>query len=443
MRLPLLTIALAGLVTTSVAGADPTPPTGKLLGKLDLTFYGFVELDTIWDSTQGLNELAGNAALARPGTYTGEHGETTFAARNSRLGLKIAEPLAGELRVTGQLEMDFLGNQPPGSSEAALFQNATMRFRHVNLKLETKVVDVLVGQSWQLFGWQSMNSPNTVAIQGIPGQIYSRAPQVRVSKKLPLGSAATLELAVAAARPPQRAAVAPDGHVGIKLTLDTLLAAHTAGSTGSAIDGAAIGVSAVGRRFAVDEFMATPAKAVERNGYGLSIDALVPIIPAASKTDRGNALTLSASFVTGAGIADLYTGLSGGVSEPALPNPDGTSPAPTYTPNVDNGLVLFRADGSLHPIQWTSFLAGLQYYLPCEGKVWVSANASHLSSANADLFGAAMKVFTRQLWWDTNLFVDVTPAVRFGVEYSRTKQTYADATDAINSRVQLSGFLIF
>lgn len=420
--------------------APVEPPKPVITSKWDGQLYGFVELDTIYDSTQGLNDLAGNAAIAKSGSYAGDHGQTTMAARNSRIGYRLNAPEYHGIKASAQLEMDFLGNQPPGISEASFFQNAGFRYRHLNLKLETPYVDVLVGQSWQLFGWQSLFHPNTVDIQGVPAQVYSRAPQIRVSKKIKSGDIG-VELALAALRPPQRASATPDGQAGVKLTYDKLKAYHTAGGTGSALDSAAIGVSVIGRRFAVNEFAPMSLKDVTANGYGISVDALIPVVPA-TKEHRDNALTLMGNFVTGAGIADQYTGLSGGVRQPTLPAPDGGGAAPVYTPNVDNGLVEFLADGSLHAVQWTSFLVGAQYYLP-GGKAFLSANYSHLSSDNAHAFGPAASVWDKSDWAEGNLFVDATPAVRFGFGFSWYNQQFVDGSEATNYRAQLSGWFIF
>ncbi len=418
-----------------------------LHSKFDATLYGFVEVDSIFDSTQGLNDLAGNAAIARPNTYTGDHGQTMFGARNSRIGIKLAAPVEDDIKASAQLEMDFLGNQAAGISEQSFWQNAPFRFRHMNVKLETPVVDVLIGQTWQLFGWQSMFHPNTVAIQGVPGQVYSRSPQIRLSKTFKSDDL-QVDVAVAASRPPQRASATPDGQAGVKLTYNGRKAYHTAGSTGTALDGLAIGASVVGRRFAVDEFSAAPHSQVVRKGYGLSLDALIPII-GATKDHHENALTLTGSFTTGAGIADLYQSLSGGVGNPALANPDMTTPAPAYTPNVDNGLVLFYPDAtaaggfSLHPIQWTAELVGLQYYLPPSGKVWVSANYAHMHSDNAHLYGGAAKVWDTENWADGCLFVDLTSAVRLGGEFAWTSQKFVDGVKATDYRGQFSAFFIF
>jgi len=338
--------------------------------------------------------------------------------------------------------MDFFGNQPSDASQSAFFVNPTFRIRHFALKLETPIVDILFGQYWQLFGWQSMFHPNSVQIQGLPGQVYSRTPQIRVSKTIktdPLN----IEIAVAASRPVQRDGSMPDGQAGLKLVLNDWKGLHTAGSTGTAIDGAAIGVSGIVRRFELPEFAATPVASKVKYGSGVSIDALIPVIPATPE-NRGNSLTLTGSFVRGTGIADLYSGLSGGISFPAV-DAKGTA----YAANVDSGLVVVDdvAPYDFHTINWLSYMAGFQYYLPPSGSVWISGNISGMQSSNlgsfAQQYGTAAKVFDHSLWADGNLFVDVNKAVRLGAEFAYFRQTYADGQKAHNYRGQFSAFYIF
>ncbi|MGB8298155.1 MAG: hypothetical protein WCG85_22265, partial [Polyangia bacterium] len=190
-------------VASTPAAPQPAPAvsSGKVSTKFDATFYGFIELDSIYDSTQSFTDLAGGSSIQRPGTYGNSNGRTTFAVRNSRLGFKLTGPETENLKTSGIFEMDFLGNQPQSSpvvvapqsgggstgikaastgaptvSEASYFTSPTFRIRHAALKLATPIVDILAGQYWSLFGWQSMFHPNTVEIQGVPGQIYARTP---------------------------------------------------------------------------------------------------------------------------------------------------------------------------------------------------------------------------------------------------------------------------
>ena len=423
---------------------EPKPPEPKrpvVHAKWDTGVYGFVELDTIHDTTQSFLEIAGNGAIARPGTYAADHGRTQLSGRNSRIGFLLGAPEYHGIKATAQLEMDFFGNQPASASEAALYQNPTFRIRHMNLVLHSEALDVMFGQSWELFGWQAYFDPATVEIQGMPGEVYSRAPQIRVSRTFDAGSV-DIDLALAAVRPPERDASTPDGQAGLRLRVNRWKAWHNAGSTGQGLDDAAIGVSGLYRRFAVPNFAAAPTSQVTAAGYGLSIDTLIPLI-SGTKVDHGNALTFTGSFVTGQGDADVYTGLSGGVANAALPNPAMASPAPTYSPDVDNGLVEYTADGALHAVQWTSYIVGLQYYLPPKGHIWLAADYSHMESDNAARLGAAAKVWNASSWADGCLFVDVTPAVRLGAEVAYFDQTYVDSKRATDLRGQFSAFFLF
>jgi hypothetical protein len=438
-----LALLLLSLATPALAEAPPSEPEPPpVRSKWAASLYGFVELDSIWDSSQSFNDLAGNSNIARPGTYAADHGRMTFGARNSRLGFKLAAPDFHGMHASAIAEMDFLGNQPPNAAEAAYFASPAFRIRHMALKLETAPVVITVGQYWELFGWQANFHPNTVEIQGVPGQVYSRAPQIRLARVFQ-SPVVGLEVAIAAVRPPQRDGAAPDGQGGLRLFFPFWKGLRTAGATGTAIDALGIGVSGLVRRFNLPEFSAKPVASVSTVGWGVSADALIPIIPVRNGR-RGNTLTFTGNYVRGAGIADQFTGLTGGLTFPNLPNPTGASPAPTYSPDVDNGLVTFDSSGGLHAIGWQSILVGLQYYLPPSGNLWVSGNFSQMSSNNAGTYGTpATKVFTWSRWINGNLFWDVTPAVRFGLEYAYYKQRYADGVAAHDHRVQLSGFYLF
>jgi hypothetical protein len=447
------------VVSTPVPPAPPPPPPPAppllpaMTSKFAATFYGFVEFDSIYDSTQSLNDLAGNAAIARSGSFAANHGRLIFGVRNSRLGFKLKGPETENIKSSAIAEMDFLGNQPQGSpspagspavSEASFFTSPTFRVRHFALKMETPIVDVLAGQYWQLFGWQSLFHPNTVEMQGVPGQIYSRSPQLRLSH-LFKSDDVSVELAIAASRPPQRDSAVPDGQAGIRFALNKVKALHTVGAAGTALDPLSVGVSGVGRRFRLPELSAAPTNTVSITSWGISADALIPVIPATTIND-GNALTVNASYVYGQSIADLYTGLTGGVGFPALPA-NAMGMAQTYPQDVDNGLAVFTPDGVLHAIRWQSVLVGAQYYFPTPIRMWVSANYSHMSSPDiAALGGTAStngKIFNKSDWVDGNYFVDATAAIRFGLEYAWFRQTYLDGVNGTNSRVQFSAFYIF
>src|SRR5204863_8242482 len=160
-----------------------------------------------------------------------------------------------------------------------------------------------------------------------------------------------------------------------------------------------IGVSAVFRRFKVNAITPPPPPGSNSaTGWGVSVDALVPVIPGRDAYDRGNRLTLTGSFVDGTGIADLVTA-GGGATFPTLPNPAQANPPPLYSPDIDNGLVTFDRTGVLHTIDWQTFMVGVQYYLPPTGRVILALNYTQASSKNmAALYprgGAEIELLSR------------------------------------------------
>jgi len=427
---------------TVVVKETPKIDAPPVTSKWNATMYGFIEADYIFDSTQSFNDLAGNTIIQADG-YAAKNHRMQFSIRNSRLGFRFAAPEWGNVKSTAVLEMDFFGNQPSDASEGAFFNNPGFRVRHAYMKLETPIVDFLFGQTWELFGWQSYFHPNTVDLQGVPGQVYSRTVQARVSKTIK-SDPVNVELAVAASRPPQRNAYVPDLQGGVKLNLNNWKGIATAGGTGTSFLAASLGVSGTWRRFQVQAptaALGNPTDSAVTTGWGVSVDALIPIIPVHG-TSRANGLTFTGSFVSGAGINDLYTSLSGGLGSPA--STPGLTPVAGYSAAVDSGAVMFGTDGSLNAIKWQSFILGLQYYLPIiDGRVWVSANYSNMYSSNIADFANPANVFERSNWADANVFWDATNAVRFGLEYAWFRQNRANGNEATNNRVQFSAFYLF
>jgi len=453
--------ALKDIQETS--GKKAGDATTLAVGKFATTIYGFVEADFIHDSTQSYNEQSQNSVVARNESFGGNNGRTQFSDRNSRLGFRIKAPEFAKMMVSGQLEMDFFSNQvgigyPAAAgqqSENSFYVNPLFRIRHMNIKLETPIVDVLFGQYWDLFGFQPNFHPNTVQIQGVLGEVYSRTPQIRISKMLGAKKGPVqVELAIAAMRPVERDGETPEGQAGIRLAVNAWKGAQTTGSTGTGVNPAGLAVSGDLRRINVPDFVAGAKTSREKGAAAMSIDAFIPILPA--KMDEKNnivgltpagSLSLNGNFVTGYGIADLYSGLTGGITFPALPNPTGAVPAPVYPQNIDNGIATFDPSGALHFVQWTSYIMGLQYYLPgVNGKVWISGNYMHIESSNTTTLVPAAgltKVLASADMVDGNVFLDLLPGFRLGVEFARNWSLYGDGQKPINDRVQGSAFFIF
>jgi hypothetical protein len=419
-----------------------------------VTLYGFVEADFIFDTTRSYSDSIGSAIVARSDTYEGRVGRTQFSMRNTRLGFAFESPLVAGIKPAALFESDFFGHQdsPPDTSENTYFTSPTFRIRHAFVKLENPYLEVLAGQTYDLFGWQNSFSPCSVEFLGLPNQLFSRNMQLRLSHTFNPDGLVSLDVAVSAVRPAQRDAEIPDANAGLRVRFNGWKGITTPGNVGTTALPLSLGVSGTVRQFKVDAFTPPPVQnSNSATGWGLSLDAFIPLIPAASADNRGNRLTFIGSFVRGSGIADLITA-GGGAKFPTLPNPTQDNPPPLYQADIDNGLVSFDASGVLHTIDWQAFRLGLQYYLPpWGGRMFLSANYTQAHSGNlAKLFPQGgteiellVNVADTSRYADLNLFWDATPAARIGlsgqyiqVEYLHTPGKLADKPHNIRGMVQ-------
>ena len=423
------------------------PALSPVMSRWGATLYGFIELDGMHDSTQSYGDGSNGASIARRGTYGGDRGQTQATIKNSRIGLKLDAPDYHAIKSSAVIEMDFFGVQPTDVTQNDFYVLGTMRVRHAYVKLQTPVVDLLAGQYHDLYGWGGSGFyPNSVAFLGLPGQIYHRNPQIRLSKVLG-GDAVSFEIAAAAVRPAQRHSETPDGQAGIKLSLNNWKGAASQGSGQPQLTPFAIGGSVVGRRFVIPQFIGQPRSSRSATGWGVAANAVIPVIPVKDIDDRANALTLTAEGSTGTGVSDLYTGTTGGAKFPELPNPGAIIPPLVYPQNVDPGIVTFDADLNAKTYQWTGFVVGAQYYLPISGgKVWVSGNYAQMSSNNiltltpAASWGA---VYKSARYYDANVFVAVTPATQLAASFQVTSQTYGDGSKPTNMRSEVAALFFF
>lgn len=471
-----LSAALTVLAATA-AQAQPAPPSASaeqiatpagdanmpatptfVLGNASLnnkqvrvTVYGFAEADLISDSTQSLTENAGNTAIARQGTTAGDAGRVQMSARNSRLGIKVESPeTEGGIKGMGNLEWDFLG-AANGTTEATIYSAPTFRMRHGFVKVQTPWLDLLFGQTWTPFAASGAFQPATVEIQGVPTEIFQRTVQLRVGHTFTAGDFKA-ELEVAAIRPYQHDSAVPDLGGYLRFVYEGWRGYKATGQTGGDDSGIQLAFSALTRQVRVLD--GAPAATCPgagastcfdtARGAAFAIDAIIPILPA-SKKSRANGLTLTAEASEGTGYSDVFSSENAGVT--TIGNPPGTTAANYKTgTSLDPGVAGFNSvTGKFDTVDLKSLLLSLQYFLPIDnGNVWVSALYGTLQSDNAVDFAAASSAIADERWVAANLFYDLTPAVRFGLSWSKTRQRLGDnSAPRTNDRVQLSAWYVF
>lgn len=410
-----------------------------MVGKLKTTFYGFVQADYTWNSTQSCQEFCGNAVIQKEGSYRGDHSRMNFSPRDSRFGFRIAAPEERKIRVSGTLEMDFFG--PTTTSEQGTWVNPVLRVRHAFLKMETPIVDVLLGQTWSPLGWSAGYLVTSVQEPGLPGQLFQRSPQLRLSKLIK-GDAVNVELMAAAVRPPQADSGTPEGTVGARLLFNKWTGQHTAYMTATTINPASIGITADARRFRISEFAAAPQDSHIRVGGAVAVDAYLPIIKA-TKESKDNALAVTAEFAYGKGTSDMYTALGAAGTASATAIPVAGGPAATYVPNFDPGLAAYTATGKLDLIQWTSYMVGAEFYPAAAGnRLGLFVNYGHMESDNSDEFGGALARKSED-FYNGGLFFDPTKVTRLCADFAVYDDHHVDGTDSQNLSVMTTAFLFF
>ncbi|TMQ07749.1 MAG: hypothetical protein E6J90_33940 [Deltaproteobacteria bacterium] len=441
----------SALADIGVVGAGDA--TTVVVSKLKTTLYGYLEGNFKYDSTQTCLEFCGSTQVQRPGTYRGNHGRTVFSARDSRLGIRLAAPEEHGIRVSGVLETDFFG--PTTTTEQGTYVNPVLRIRASYLKIETPVLDVLIGQQFTLFGWQPVFVSASVQYPGLPGEAFERTPQLRLSKTLK-SDTITTEIAIAANRPPQQDSATPEGVAGLRLQLNRWTGAHTAYMAYSTIQPASIAISGDIRRFRIPELAVTPHSGITRTGGGVAFDAYFPIIPA-TKASKDNALALNAELSITSGMADDYSALGGaGTANAAIPPATAGGTAVPYTPNFDAGLAAIDAAGNVELIKWLAYLVSLEFYPGgTGGRLGLVANYAHMASSNARSVGtassaagmaaqaAAARIRDHEDFFEIGVFVDPTRSTRIAASGSLYSDVYGDGATAKNYSVIMSGWLFF
>jgi hypothetical protein len=410
-------------------------------------FYGWLELDALWDSTRSFNDTILDQTISRPATIAGDNPRFQGTVKDSRIGFKTAAPTYGSIKASAQFEADFFGLQPPTATQDQTYVYSTIRLRHYYAKLETPVLDLLVGQTFDLYGWGGQGFfPSTPAFLGVMGEVFHRNVQLRLSKTVG-GDDVSLEIALAGVRPATRDDGYPDVQAGLKLLIKPWQGASAQGPRPARPAPAAFAVSGVGRRMAVTDFQAITADDQIAYGWGVAANAFIPIVPVHGD-DLSNGLSLIAEGSYGKGVTDLYLTLNGGVLFPALPNPKNVLPAPTYTSNIDPGIVTFDADGLVRTINWYGWMANLHYNFPFnKGKTLsMSTTLSGIRSSNAL---ALTPIQGRYFVWSKGDYVDgtlwwsITPSFQMCLSFQGERQIFGDGVEARNYRGQAGWWFFF
>ncbi|MCL5285161.1 MAG: hypothetical protein M1313_05325 [Nitrospirae bacterium] len=460
----------------------PPPGYSTMMGKWVTTMYGFVQVDTVYDSSNSYNNWPFNAAPANAGV-TGnsgtpqgsqiDSGRFGMDVNNSRIGFALSSPVYNGYKIRALLEMDFLAAPTPGApafggSGLGYVTNPIFRIRHFFFDVTTPSWgNVLVGQYWSLFGWQPYNIQNNLQIAPGPGTAYGRFPQIRWYKILHMDQATQglmLEPAVAIMLPPTTTSGMPSFTEGLKLSDSHLMTEMMIGDTGKGQFPASIGISGIEQNYsgynngnpALYPAYGNTSKGAGFNSWTAAgaVDLILPIIPI-HNDKPGNNLTLQAEYTWGQGDAWQFPNLSFGLGGNSVNTPGGGGAG-----YAGNGVIM---NNGFLPLDIQTYNADLQYYFPDDARTSVVVgfavdNASNLQQIANVIGGGGVPLggaggtnaLVSYLQPDTHLtfaYVDLwhdfTPAVRAGLEFGQYDAVYTNGMNALDNRVMMSWFYLF
>lgn len=420
-------------------------------GALTITPGGFVAGESVFRSRTTQGDATAFGAIPFPNSALNHMNEERFSARQSRVGLLVEGAVTPTFLASAYGELDFLGAAHTANNVESDSYNPRIRNLYATIDANDYGLHVLAGQSWTLATMNSKGitprnevAPPTIEPQFVPGFVWARQPQIRVTKdfdrKLWLSlSAEQAQTSFGACNPGSNVAQAAPG-VGQGVTGITCQSAPLGGGgfldtttnyslnhVPDVIGKVAYEASIAGRDVHLEAFgmyrdlydRVAYTNGTHTNhdttGYGGGGGLIVPLLP--------KRLDFQASGLVGRGIGRY-----------------GTSTLPDAT---------FAPDGSLTAIPEAIFMSGLTlhatpsfdlyafggferqmatYYANGAGGFYgIGAPTADNSGCFAEGAAGGCTGSTKQIWqitagfWD-KLYKGAYGEVRAGVQYSYTKR---------------------
>ncbi len=179
-------------ITAGISQQAPVPQAilQAVQSLVQLRIYGFVRLDTSYDTTR-VNP--GDKMLyVLPQVKGEDDNEFNMTARFSRIGIELQGPEIGTTKLSGKLETDF------DSGASATSPNLRLRLAYVDL-FQEKFGALRIGQDWDALITVAPRTVNCTSLQD-SGALGNRRPQVKLTRDIKLDANTKLTATVAASR---------------------------------------------------------------------------------------------------------------------------------------------------------------------------------------------------------------------------------------------------
>jgi hypothetical protein len=178
--------AMLAMLCAGPALADSTTD----FGRATVTLGGFIAMESVYRSRSETADIGSNfSGVPFSNAPTGHMSETRGTARQSRLSLLAQGDVDADTHLTAYYEMDFLGAAQTANSNQSNSYNLRIRNIYTTIDWDSLGLQLLAGQNWSLVTLNSHGitprnevPPATIDAQYVMGFNWKRQPQLRVTK---------------------------------------------------------------------------------------------------------------------------------------------------------------------------------------------------------------------------------------------------------------------
>jgi len=190
MKMNFLTCAATGAILAGLAASPAFADATMEIGRTTLTWGGFLAMEGVYrDRSETADIGSSYNAIPFANQPTAHMSELRGTARQSRLSLLAQGDIDSDTHLAGYYEMDFLGGAQTANSNESNSFNLRIRNIYGTIDWDSLGLELLAGQSWSLVtlnnkGITPRNEviPSTIEAQYVVGFNWARQPGIRVVK---------------------------------------------------------------------------------------------------------------------------------------------------------------------------------------------------------------------------------------------------------------------
>ena len=195
-------VAAGKAETTSDASLSSPKPGTISFGKVSVSLSGMFEAATIFRSHDETADIGTSfAKIPFPNDRASHTSETRFSPRQSRLCALILADVAPGLTVSGYGEWDFQSAAQTANAVESSGYSPRVRVFYGTVDWQSEGLSLLAGQNWSLatlngkgISLRGETPPPGIEAQYIPGFVWTRQPQIRLTKTFGDGFVAAISL---------------------------------------------------------------------------------------------------------------------------------------------------------------------------------------------------------------------------------------------------------